>query len=174
MLISVNNLTILSFKCATSKQMARCKTRFYLNDIHSSEIFENIFPGKLKNLPFSKLLRFQYHNFKANEISETYYAARFDGQAGRRLFDHVIDILLKIEFIDLSYMLEEHIPLSNPENYPIYVLNEFPGESFSLQCDINRYFQIWMGIFGISKHFCQTTPVSKLIFQKLRHNLSLK
>ena len=26
-------------------------------------------------------------------------------------------------------MLEEHIPLSNPENYPIYVLNEFPGES---------------------------------------------
>ena len=33
------------FKCATSKQMARCKTRFYLNDIHSSEIFENIFPG---------------------------------------------------------------------------------------------------------------------------------
>ena len=41
------------FKCATSKQMARCKTRFYLNDIHSSEIFENIFPGLLKSSNFS-------------------------------------------------------------------------------------------------------------------------
>lgn len=41
------------FKCATSKQMARCKTRFYLNDIHSSEIFENIFPGSLESPKFT-------------------------------------------------------------------------------------------------------------------------
>ena len=32
-------------------------------------------------------------------------------------------------------MLEEHIPLSNPENYPIYVLNEFPGELFKFTTD---------------------------------------
>ena len=62
----------------------------------------------------------------ANEISETYYAAKFNGQEGRRLFEHVIDVLLKIEFIDLSYMVEEHIPLTAPENYPIYVINQFP------------------------------------------------
>ena len=49
----------------------------------------------------------------ANEISETYYAAKFDGQEGRRLFDHVIDILLKIEFIDLSYMLEGEFKIFN-------------------------------------------------------------
>ena len=33
-------------------------------------------------------------------------------------------------------MLEEHIPLSNPENYPIYVLNEFPGELFKFTTTI--------------------------------------
>ena len=26
----------------------------------------------------------------------------------------------------LSYMVEEHVPLSDPDNYPIYVVNEFP------------------------------------------------
>ena len=37
-----------------------------------------------------------------------------------------MDVVLKVEFIDLSYMLEEHVPLSDPDNYPIYVINEFP------------------------------------------------
>ena len=42
-----------------------------------------------------------------------------------------ISILLLKHETQLSYMLEEHIPLSNPENYPIYVLNEFPGKIFN-------------------------------------------
>ena len=37
-----------------------------------------------------------------------------------------MDIVMKIEFIEMSYMLEEHVPLSDPDNYPIYVINEFP------------------------------------------------
>ena len=47
-------------------------------------------------------------------------------KAGRRLFDHVIAVLVKVEFIDLTYMIEEHIPLNNPDHYPIYVINQFP------------------------------------------------
>ena len=42
-------------------------------------------------------------------------------------------------------MLEEHIPLSNPENYPIYVLNEFPGGLFSFttkNSDIDSIFNV--------------------------------
>ena len=42
-------------------------------------------------------------------------------------------------------MLEEHIPLSNPENYPIYVLNEFPGELFNFttkNSDIDSIFNV--------------------------------
>ena len=69
--------------------------------------------------------------FPANEISETNAAAKFDGKAGRRLFDHVIDILVKVEFINLTYMIEEHIPLNNPDHYPIYVINHFPDISSS-------------------------------------------
>ena len=69
--------------------------------------------------------------FPANEISETNAAAKFDGKAGRRLFDHVIDVLVKVEFINLTYMIEEHIPLNNPDHYPIYVINQFPDISGS-------------------------------------------
>ena len=87
--------------------MARCKTKYYLNDVYASDVFDNIFPS--------------------NEISETSYSAKFDGKAGRRMFDHVIDVLVKVQFIDLSYMVEEHIPLNNPDHYPIYVINEFHG-----------------------------------------------
>ena len=36
---------LVRLQCTTARQMARCKTRFYLNDIHSSQIFENIFPA---------------------------------------------------------------------------------------------------------------------------------
>lgn len=103
-------LISIRLQCATSKQMARCRTKFYLNDIHTSDVFDNTFPS--------------------NEISETSYSAKFDGKAGRRMFDHVIDVLIKVEFMDLTYMVEEHIPLNDPEHYPIYVINEFNGKYF--------------------------------------------
>ena len=98
---------LVRLQCATGRQLSRCRTKIYLNEVYQSDEVESIFP--------------------ANEISETDRPAKFDGRAGQRLFDSEVDIHLKIEFLQLSYMVEEFIPLSNPDTYPIFVLNEFEG-----------------------------------------------
>ena len=50
----------------------------------------------------------------------------------------------EVEFMDLTYMLEEYVPLSEPHTYPMYVINEFPGMKFLRSSDILYLFSLMM------------------------------